>query len=268
MFCSSCGKEISDTAKFCKHCGYNLVDEVQEATPETSAEPIQKTSSVPTVPPVNATTVVNTNEPKEEVVKPKKKRKGCSVVFLMFLLLVLGGVIYLSSVGFSFGGLSFGGGSSGGGSSSGGLNVDNTIYHVGDTITTGDFSFTINEFMYVDGVYSGTLEHDGIPATGPNAQGNTIAWFNFTIENTGSETIDLHFTPLKLVVGDATFDDSNAYIDWYCFETDDINSEIPPYATKNYNSAIFNVPGGVIGQTETYAEIELYGTTYRISLDQ
>ena len=262
MFCSSCGKEISDTAKFCKHCGYNLVDEVQEATPETSAEPIQKTSSVPTVPPVNATTVVNTNEPKEEVVKPKKKRKGCSVVFLIFLLLVLGGVIFLASTG-TFFGISFGGGSSGGG-----LNVDNTIYHVGDTITTGDFSFTINEFMYVDSVYSGTLEHDGIPATEPNAQGNTIAWFNFTVENTGSETIDLHFTPLKLVVGDATFDESNAYIDWYCFETDDINSQIAPYATRNYNYAIYNVPGGVLGQTETYAEIEIYGTTYRISLDQ
>jgi len=33
MFCSKCGKEISDDSKFCKHCGSNIVRDVQEDKP-------------------------------------------------------------------------------------------------------------------------------------------------------------------------------------------------------------------------------------------
>ena len=249
MFCSNCGKEINNSANFCKYCGCKLMDEPRDCQQDNS----EQISSAPPI--VKALSPDNTSASKGEDVKPKKKKH---IVMVVILILVLSGAVCsLLYTGFTFGEISFVG-----------LKESNTVYNIGETITTNDFSFTVNEFLFVDSVKSGTLEHDNIPATGPNAQGNTIAWFNFTIDNYGDETINLFFNPLKLVVEDSVFDDSNAVIQQYCIEMDDASTEVAPYALRHYNYAIFNVPAGVLGNGETYAEIELYGRTYKIKLAQ
>lgn len=274
MYCTNCGKEISDTAKFCQFCGAQKegIEGVKtEAVPaetmlsaQPSVPPMNTQQSVPPmntqpgVPPMNVPVTPQVNAgatvPAQPQEKPKKK-KG-RIVVLVVLILVLIGVI-------AIGGLPavlFGGSMSGIGSS-----VDSTVYSVGETISTADFSFTINEFAFVDYVVYGTNEPGNV-ATGPNDQGETIAWFNLTIENYGNETIDLKMQPISIRVGDIVYDWSNTHTDIYCIEKDDVSSDIAPLATKNFNYAIFNIPAGVLNTSGVYAEVEIYGTIYTIQL--
>lgn len=46
MFCSNCGKEINDSAIFCKYCGKNLVEEENNTeTSNAKAIPILQNNS-------------------------------------------------------------------------------------------------------------------------------------------------------------------------------------------------------------------------------
>lgn len=65
--CPECNKQVSDSAKMCPHCGYNLLD-YKQANAKQSSQPIPQ---------------------------PKKKKNGC--------LVVVGAIVFISILGAIFG---------------------------------------------------------------------------------------------------------------------------------------------------------------------
>ena len=74
MYCENCGKEISDQAKFCKHCGASVTTS-QPATP-VQPQPIQP-------------------QPAPQAPTPKKK-SGKAVIVIVIILIILAAIGYFS----------------------------------------------------------------------------------------------------------------------------------------------------------------------------
>lgn len=92
MFCTNCGKELSDTAKFCTGCGTKV-----EASPVAEAASVAEASPVAeTVPFVEATREEPSKKgkkekkaKKEKVKKEKTKKSGGKVAAIIIVLVVL-----------------------------------------------------------------------------------------------------------------------------------------------------------------------------------
>ena len=135
---------------------------------------------------------------------------------------------------------------------------------VGESFVTDNFSYTVKDFQFVKSVSMGDYYYssENVVSAG-EVDGNIIAFFNFTIENTGSEAINLISSKPVLVAGNIKYDGlQNGDSEFYCVTSDDNDYEISPLEKKEYNYCIFNVPASFINQPSIQLKIELYGEEY------
>lgn len=247
MFCSKCGKELADDAVFCIKCGFKVGTDCAEDVAEVEENPIvvEEKKDTPAPPPV------------VEEQQPKKKRGGKIFLLLLIIAAIIFGAPYITPFvldlvgGVTIGGVTYGGPAE--------------YYSVNDVIDTENFTFQILDVRFVESADFSTFEGNET-ATAPNAQGETILYLKFSITNKGNKDISLFTDPVKVLVGDIVYDDTNAVINYYCIEKDDNDGEIAPLATKTYNYCVFNLPGAVLENTDTSVTIELYGKDYVINL--
>lgn len=140
-------------------------------------------------------------------------------------------------------------------------NTNTPAKTVGESFATDDFSYTVKDFQFVNSVSMGDYYYDleDVVSAG-EADSYIIAFFNFEIENTGSEAINLIFSKPVLVAGDIEYDGSqNGDSEFYCITSDDNDYEISPLEKKEYNYCIFNIPASLMNQSTIQLKIEIYG---------
>ena len=97
MFCTKCGKQINDNAKFCPYCGESFADDSFEPAPAAEPQQVDEQAAAPVyTPPVEPQPDFNSfaTEPQLTI---KKKGKGKLVIIIVAIVLVLaiaGGAVY------------------------------------------------------------------------------------------------------------------------------------------------------------------------------
>ncbi len=101
MICKNCGSELTEGLRFCDKCGAAIeetapAEEVKTETAEEVLEPVAETEAPDAEETINLGEVLAAEPVAEEVIKPKKSRKGLKITAIILAVLVLlGGVAFL-----------------------------------------------------------------------------------------------------------------------------------------------------------------------------
>lgn len=81
MFCSECGNEVNDNARFCNNCGVSLIDDEPKQDAHQNASNVYKLENNPS----------NTKEKKmkQKPSKPKKNRHILLTIFFVICLIIM-----------------------------------------------------------------------------------------------------------------------------------------------------------------------------------
>ncbi len=100
MFCTTCGKQIADSAKFCEFCGNPVISQAEPQQPVFTPpvqEPVQPTFTPPVEQPVQQTDTPPVEQPAFQLTTPaqpkKKKGKGGKIALAVIALVLVVGIV-------------------------------------------------------------------------------------------------------------------------------------------------------------------------------
>lgn len=121
------------------------------------------------------------------------------------------------------------------------------VYALGDTVETGEISFTLNKFAFAEHVDEDTFDPFEISDSGMGPlEGYIYAYFNYTIANNSKETVKHSYNfDIKVVYGeDFEYGEDYDYRETPIATTD--SHQIVPLTQKTYNRIIDNCPETVV----------------------